>query len=192
MKLFFKRIGAFFLDCTILFFALTFINLFIPTFVDVNDLSDRTIEITEKYMDGEVTQEKFVEETNEISYLLQKGTYLTTIAGIVVYILYFVVYQAYNNGQTLGKKVLKIRVLKTDDDVPSINMLIRRCLIPYGILVNFILAISILFLNKNMYNTINVILSNLHLVVLLISIILVFIKKRGIHDYLANTKVEEI
>lgn len=192
MKLFFKRIGAFFLDCTILFFALTFINLFIPTFVDVNDLNDRTLEITQKYIDGEVTEEKFVEETNEISYLLQKGTYLTTISGIVVYILYFVVYQAYNSGQTLGKKVFKIRVVKVDDSVPNINMLIRRCLIPYGILVNFLLAILILILNKNIYNTLNIILTNLHLIILGVSILCMLIKKRGIHDYLANTKVEEV
>ena len=192
MKLFFKRLGAFFLDCTILFFALTFINLFIPTFVDVNDLNDRTMEITPKYIEGEVTQEKFIEETNEISYLLQKGTYLTTIAGIIVYILYFVVYQAYNNGQTLGKKVFKIRVVKMDDDIPSINVLIRRCLIPYGILVNFILAILILVLNQDIYNTINVVLTNLHLVVLGMSILGMLIKKRGIHDYLANTKIEEV
>lgn len=192
MKLFFKRLGAFFLDCTILFFALTFINLFIPTFVDINDLNDRTMEITEKYINGEVTQEKFVEETNEISYLLQKGTYLTTITGIVIYILYFVVYQAYNNGQTLGKKVFKIRVIKMDDNIPTINTLIRRCLIPYGILVNFVLAILILVLNKNIYNTVNVVLTNLHLVVLGISILGMLIKRRGIHDYLANTKVEEV
>lgn len=192
MKLFIKRLGAFFLDCIILFFALTFINLFIPTFVDVNDLNDRTMDITEKYINGEVTQEKYIEETNEISYLLQKGTYLTTIVGIVVYILYFVVYQAYNNGQTLGKKVFKIRVLKMDDDIPGINTLIRRCLIPYGILVNFILAILILILSKNVYNMFNIILTNLHLIVLGITILTMLIKKRGIHDYLANTKVEEV
>lgn len=192
MKLFFKRIGAFFLDCTILFFALTLINLFVPTFVDVNDLNDRTMDITEKYVNGEVTQEKFVEETNEISYLLQKGTYLTTISGIIVYILYFVVYQAYNNGQTQGKKIFKIRVVKINDDIPNINMLIRRSLIPYGILVNFILAILILVLNQDIYNTVNVILTNLHLFVLGVSILGMLIKKRGIHDYLANTKVEEV
>ena len=139
-----------------------------------------------------VALEKYIEETNEISYLLQKGTYLTTIVGIVVYILYFVVYQAYNNGQTLGKKVFKIRVLKMDDDIPGINTLIRRCLIPYGILVNFILAILILILSKNVYNMFNIILTNLHLIVLGITILTMLIKKRGIHDYLANTKVEEV
>lgn len=192
MKLFFKRLGAFFLDCSILFFVLTLINLFIPTFVDVDDLNDRTMDITEKYINGEVTQETFVEETNEISYLLQKGTYLTTIAGIVVYILYFVVYQAYNNGQTLGKKALKIRVLKTNDDAPGINTLIKRCFIPYGILINFILAILILIVSKNIYNMANVILTNLHFIVLGMTILTMLIKKRGLHDYLANTKVEEV
>jgi len=192
MKVFFKRIGAFLVDCTILFFALTLINLFIPTFTDVAELNDRTMDITNKYINEEITQEKFIEETNEISYQLQKGTYLSTIAGIVVYILYFVVYQAYNNGQTLGKKLFKIRVCNKDNQLLSINSLIRRCLIPYGILVNFILAIMILILSKDLYVTLNVILSNVHMIILFISIIMISVKGRGIHDYLANTIVEEI
>ena len=88
--------------------------------------------------------------------------------------------------------MFKIRVVKTDEDVPSINTLIRRCLIPYGILVNFLLSILILILSKDMYNTMNVILTNAHFFVIGITIILMLIKKRGVHDYLANTKVEEI
>ena len=192
MKLGFKRLVAFLLDCIILFFALTVVNLFVPTFGDIDNLSNRTLEIVEDYANGEITKDKFKEESNDINYELSKVSYLSTIAGIVIYILYFVVFQAYNNGQTLGKKVFRLQVLKTNDELPDINCLTKRCLIPYGILVNFILVVLILFVSKNTYLAINTILSNIHMCVIVATIVTMFIKNRGIHDYLSNTKVEEI
>lgn len=192
MKIFFKRLGAFFVDCIILYFVLTIITPLIPTTIDVENLNNQSIEILEKYMNEEITDEKFVEDTNDISYKLSKGTYLSSIAGIVIYILYFVVYQSYNSGQTLGKKLFKIRVVKMDDTNPGINSLLKRCLIPYGILVNFILAVLILVASKNIYITTNTILAYIHVIVLFVSIITMMVKSRGLHDYLANTKIEEV
>ncbi len=192
MKLGFKRIGAYILDCVILFFALTMVSLFVPVFGNVENLNDRTLEIMEEYINEEITEDKFIEESNNINYEISKATYIQTIVGIVIYILYFVVFQAYNNGQTLGKKVFKIQVLKTNGERPDINCLISRCLIPYGILVNFILVILILFASKEVYLNLNTILSNIHTVVIFLTIIMMFIKGRGIQDYLANTKVEEV
>ena len=46
------------------------------------------------------------------SYQLSKETGLTNIVTIVVYVLYFIVYQMYMNGQTIGKRIMKIRVVK--------------------------------------------------------------------------------
>ena len=192
MKLGFKRCGAFLLDCLILFIVLTTITLFVPTFGNVEGLTEETFEIMEEYVNEEITKDKFIEESNNISYELSKGTYLYTIVGIVIYILYFVVFQAYNNGQTLGKKVFKIQVLKIDDELPDKNCLLIRSLIPYGILVNFVLVVAILFVNKDIYLNINTILNNIHMYVIIISVILMFIKGRGIQDYLAKTKVEEV
>ena len=83
MRKLLKRIGAFLVDCAILFFVLTITNLFIPKFVEVETLSDRTFEITQKYVDQEITEEKFIEETNNINYELSRGTYLSTISSIV-------------------------------------------------------------------------------------------------------------
>ena len=49
------------------------------------------------------------------SYQLSKETGLTNIVTIVVYVLYFIVYQMYMNGQTIGKRIMKIRVVKNED-----------------------------------------------------------------------------
>ncbi len=190
-KVFFKRILAYLIDCTILFFAMVLVNLFVPVFGDIEELNARLTTSMDNYTSGEITMDEFAEESNDISYDLMKATYISSIAGIVVYILYFVVFQAYNNGQTLGKKWLKLQVVKTDNNNVDINSLLRRSLFPYGILINFILVILLLFTSKSVYLNINTILSNIQIIIIFITLIMMFIKERGIHDYLANTKVIE-
>lgn len=191
-KLFFKRILAYLIDCFILFFAMIVVNLFIPISGNVNELNTRLSDVMNKYMAEEISIEEFTEESEDISYDLTKATYISSIAGIVVYILYFVVYQAYNNGQTLGKRWLKIQVVKNDGSAVDMNNLLVRGLIPYGLLVNFILVIAIMFFSKNMFLNISHILGNIHNIVIFVTIIMMMIKSRGIHDYLSKTKVEEI
>ncbi len=190
-KIFFKRILAYIIDCVILFFAMLVVNLFIPTFGDVEELNTRLTTSIESYTSGELTVDEFLEESEDISYDIMKATYISSIAGIVVYLLYFVVFQAYNNGQTLGKKWLKLQVVKTDDSNVDMNSLLRRSLFPYGVLVNFILVVALLFASKHAYLSINTILSNIQMIVIFITLIMMFMKDRGIHDYLANTKVIE-
>lgn len=190
-KIFFKRILAYIIDCVILFFVMLVVNLFIPTFGDVEELNTRLTTSMESYTSGELTVDEFLEESEDISYDIMKATYISSIAGIVVYLLYFVVFQAYNNGQTLGKKWLKLQVVKTDDSNVDMNSLLRRSLFPYGILVNFILVVALLFASKHAYLSINTILSNIQMIIIFITIIMMFMKDRGIHDYLANTKVIE-
>lgn len=191
-KTFFKRILAYLIDCIILFFTLLIIGLFIPTFGNTNELNTRLTDLYEKYSSQEITINEFTKESQDINYDITKATYLSSIAGIVVYILYFAIYPVYNNGQTLGKKLLKIKVLKNDDKPVNINSLFIRSLIPYGILMNLVLVILILFVNKSAYMSISGVLSSIHMFVLIVTIIAMAATGRGIHDYLANTKVEEI
>ncbi len=191
----YKRIIAYLIDCFILFVVLTILGLVIPTFGNINEINNELEEVlnnaTNITNDEDVANEQ-IEKLNNLSYDLAKATYLTTVVGIVVYILYFVVYQARNNGQTLGKKLMKIRVVKNDGTVPDINTLIKRCLIPYGILINIILLILLLIISKASYISISSIIQEIHIGVLLVTIIMIVVKGRGIHDYIAGTKVENV
>lgn len=191
-KLFLKRVGAYLLDCTILFFALILVNLFVPTFGNIRELNERLTDMTDKYMAHEITAKELTEESQDINYDISKATYLSSIAGVVIYILYFVVLPVYNNGQTLMKKVFKIKVLKTDDSKVDINTMFIRCLLPYGILMNLVLVLLLLFVSKSLYLNINSALSTIHMFLMIITIIMMATQKRGLHDYVANTKVEEI
>ena len=151
-------------------------------------------ELQEKIRDMEqkITIEEFNEETQELNYIITKGTYISSIVSIGVYILYFVVFQAYNNGQTFGKKLFKIQVLKENDRQVDMNTLLIRCLIPYGVLVNFILVVMILFVSQSFYINTSSILSSIHTIVIFITLVMMAIKSKGIHDYLSKTKVVEV
>lgn len=191
-KIFFKRILAYMIDCIILFFAMLIINLFIPVSNNVNELNDKLTTLMNDYVSEKVTLDEFTKQSEDINYDIIKATYISSVAGIVVYILYFVVFQAYNNGQTFGKKLLHLQVQKENGSRLDINTLLVRSLIPYGLLVNFLLIIMILFTSKALFLNINNILSSVHMVVIFATVILMMVKSRGIHDYLARTKVEEI
>jgi len=190
--MFFKRIGAYILDCIILFFAIMIVNLFIPVNSNANALSDKMVNLMQDYINEKITVEEFNKESLTLNYQLTKETYISSIASIVIYILYFVVFQAYNNGQTLGKKLFKIQVVKDDDSIVDMNTLLVRSLIPYGILVNFILVVLILFASEGLYNNISNVISNIHMVVIFVTIIMMMVKSKGLHDYLSKTKVEQI
>lgn len=189
---FFKRISAFIIDCIILLFAMVVVNMFIPVSGDATKLSERAMSLTNDYLEQTITLQEFNEQTKSINYDITKATYISTVASIVVYILYFVVFQAYNNGQTLGKKLLKIRVVKNDDSKVDINTLLIRSLIPYGILVNFILAVLMLFVKKGIYITISGALNNIQMIIIAVTIVMMLFKSRGLHDYWSKTKVEQL
>lgn len=191
-KLFFKRIAAYLIDCFILFLLMLVVNLFLPVSGDVNDLNNQATNLMEELAEGKIDTREFGSKSASLNYDLTKATYISSIAGIVIYILYFVVYQAYNKGQTLGKKWLKLRVVKENDKQVDINTLLVRCLIPYGILVNFLLVVVILFVSKGMYINISNVLSNLHMAIIFVTLMFMMLKSRGLHDYLARTKVEEV
>lgn len=190
--MFFKRIGAYLVDCIILFFVITIVNLFIPVNGNVQKLTDKTISLMNDYIEEKITAEDFTNETNDLNYEISKATYVSSISSIVIYILYFVVFQVYNNGQTFGKKWLKIKVVKEDDSKIDINTMLVRCLIPYGILVNFLSVVFILFMSKNLYINLSGILSYIQTSLIIVTLVLMLIKSKGLHDYLAHTKVKEI
>lgn len=190
--MFFKRVLAYLIDCIILFFAITLVSFFIPVSGETKDLNDKFFKTLQEYTEEKITITEYNKQLEEVNYKLAKATYVSSIVSIGIYILYFVVYQAYNNGQTLGKKFLGIQVVKNDDSMVDMNTLLVRGLIPYGLLVNLILNISILFINQSGYVLLSTLLNNAHLIIIVITLIMMLIKSRGIHDILSKTKVVQM
>jgi uncharacterized RDD family membrane protein YckC len=59
---------------------------------------------------------------------------MLSLITILIEVLYFVVFQLYNGGQTFGKKITKIKVVSESNDL-TMNQMIFRSLLSNYILV---------------------------------------------------------
>ena len=186
-----KRFFAYIIDIFIVLVIANLITMFIPISEKTQDYYKELQTTQKKMYDKEIDVKEYTDIVLEDNYNISKGTVLISLTSIIIYILYFVVYQVYNNGQTVGKKLMKIKVKSITDESLSINTMLFRALIIYGIAANIINLILILLLKKELYlsisNTINIIQS---LIVKISVFMILFSKqKRGIHDIITKTEV---
>lgn len=186
-----RRFFAYIIDIFIVLVIANLITMFIPISEKTQDYYKELQTTQKKMYDKEIDVKEYTDIVLEDNYNISKGTVLISLTSIIIYILYFVVYQVYNNGQTVGKKLMKIKVKSIIDESLSINTMLFRALIIYGIAANIINLILILLLKKELYlsisNTINIIQS---LIVIISVFMILFSKqKRGIHDIITKTEV---
>ena len=186
---FVRRLCAYAIDYLI---VIILVSLISTPFVDAKKtekLEKESTEIIEKYHEGEITADEYLERYSSIYYGLSRSTGVMTFITIIIYIIYFVVFQLYNKGQTFGKKLMKIKVISLDGEL-SMNQMIFRAFIVNMILLNIINFALITFTSKDIYIGVTATLSIIQYIVMFISIILATTKEgRTIHDRIAHTRV---
>lgn len=120
--------------------------------------------------------------------------YLATVIAIVIAIIYFVVYPLRNNGQTVGKKFMGLKIVKVNDDEVDGKTLLIRQVVGVFLLEGYFCMISEMvrqLLVLNDFGTAYLIFSFLAIFSSAISAFLCmkFESHRALHDYLAKTKV---
>ena len=188
--LFVQRLGAFLIDMLIVsfiasFFAVPFVN------TDKNDKTDQQIiELMEKYQNQEIVDTDFVTQMSDLYYKSARNSGLVSLISIGVYLLYFVVYQMKKNGQTIGKKFMKIKVVSDTGEL-TMNQLLFRAFIADFILVEIIAFILMLFASKNSYVYSVFLVNGIQYLIVIVSVFMIMNKNdgRAIHDKIANTTV---
>jgi len=132
----------------------------------------------------------------DISLLSIKSACLAFVIGLILCIWYLV-YLPLKNGQTLGKKITSIKIVKMNGSTVDFLTLVKREVI--GVLV----IEGVMFTCSTYFHQLLVMIFNLtysnyiayfFTIILIVSILLAVIKpeKRMVHDYIANTKVISI
>lgn len=131
------------------------------------------------------------EKTINYNYKIIKLSIVPTIINILLILLYFTVIQYYFNGKTLGKWIMKLKVVSNNNKNLNILNYLIRSLILNNVLINILNVIMILVLSKSnyiIYNNIIYIVS--YAIEMSIIFMILFNKEnKGLHDYIANTKV---
>ena len=190
---FFQRFVAFILD---VFLVSMLASILVLPFVD-NDkaekLNNESLEVIEKYSSAEIDLDTYVTEMTSLTYQTAKSNGVVTLVTLVCEILYFVVFQLYNNGQTLGKKLLKIKVISEDGSL-TMNQMIFRSFIVNSILLEIISFCFMLFADEMVYFYGVATLEMLQYAVLVISAFMIMYGAtgKGIHDKVVHTRVIRI
>ena len=187
----YKRVLAYLVDIMIISFVSLLLTYFVPTSENYNKLNKEFEALTIDYRNQEVTIEEYLEKGTDINYQLNKEGVPQTIVSTVLSIIYFVVLAYFMNGETLGKKLMKIKITSNNDKKLTMNNYLIRALVIDSVLMNIITIITILLFSKDIYLTSYNIISYVFSLVYIVSLAMILFSKngRGLQDILANTKV---
>ena len=187
---FFERIGSYLIDTIIVSFIFAIISLGFGNYT--SETEKLMQELDEQLLNKEITTEKYAEEYSNALYDYQKENVLQSGISVALTIVYYAIFQYMNKGQTIGKKLLNIKVVDKDTKKPTTILKgLIRSLIIFSILSGTLSILFLYMLNKENYFIIYFSLLSFELIFSLITVILMLYKKdgRGLHDIMANTIV---
>ena len=171
-----KRVFAYLIDILLVSFIASILS---TPFLDakrVENLSNQATKIVDQFQKNEISTEEYVIQYGNISYSIAREQGIVSIFVILLTILYFVVYQIYSKGQTLGKKLMKIRVESETDEL-TINQMIFRSFMINSLLLYIIDFIIMLTVAKRSYIFVVMGVSFIQYIVLFICAIMMLFRK---------------
>ena len=146
----------------------------------------------ESYLEGEITANEYIKEVSTVNYELEQSRIPSYIVSLSLMFIYFVIVQYKLGGQTVGKKILNIKVESTKGKLN--NQLIFRSLIINEIAFNMLNLVSIFVFKNATFSTVSGVLNMANVALILICAVMVIANKdkRGLHDMIAKTKVVEL
>ncbi len=192
----FKRICAYIIDIAIVSFILFLfskIEILNPNVDKINSIQneyEKYIETVAKN-DADVTKLLKDDKVQNYIYELAKLQVPTSILNVVITFGYFVVFQFFNKGQTIGKKFMKIRVKSIKGDKLSFMQVFGRSLLINEILVSILIIIFVSCLSQSVYFNARRILELIDMIIVYGSLGFMMFRSDscGIHDLLVHTCV---
>ncbi len=194
MKLLLKRLGAYFIDYLVVniiiygVMLLPFINL---NKEEYNTKYNEIIQVNEQFQNNEISSEEFNEALVPIAYDLYRLNVSYVVVSTVCFIGYFVFFQFLNKGQTIGKKLCKLRVKGINDKQLTLANFLVRALILYNILIPIFELIIVYVMSADTYYPVYQNINLVSYIILYITLFVMLVRQdgRGLHDLLANTIV---
>ena len=189
-----KRIIAFVIDIVIVSLVVSLINL-----LPLDPYKDKYKDAYEKY--NEVVQKSTEDEKNdykdeiiELNYEVYKYRTYSSMFSATALILYFGVLPLVMNGQTLGKKIMKLRVISNNEKKLNFWKYLIRIVILNNIWLSLINIGEVYVVSGVKFYYVTYVISMLSSLIYMLNLIMVMFRKdnRGLHDMVAGTKVIEV
>lgn len=190
-KLFIKRGLAFLIDIILVSFIASAVLMCLPENKEMKKLEDRLISLTEQYDNKEITDKQYTKEFSNIQYDMTKSQVDLQVVTIVVTLIYFVAFPLIVEGKTLGKKVMKIKLIPYNDRKLNLFNLVIRTIFVANIISMVGTLACVTFMSKSSYLSFEPVLNAISAVIVLGCGLLALGRQdsRGLHDILGGTRV---
>ena len=187
---FLKRFLAYLIDIILVCTIMGIISAIFTT-KNATVLSNQFLELNEQVINTKLDFGIYYSRVADITLSLDRENFMINIINCVIIILYFVVLPLYKNGQTLGKKIFKIKIVREDKEDLTANELIIRNIVVNGLLNTFLAFCLVFLLSGFEYFTITSILGFIQFVLVVVSACMIIFRKdkKGLHDIITKTKV---
>ena len=104
---FVQRLIAFLIDILLVY---TITSIVAMPFVDTKEskkVNEEINELLDQTTKQEITTREFADRNMDLSYRVARKNGIISLITLVMNILYFMVFQLYNKGQTIGKQIMQ-------------------------------------------------------------------------------------
>ena len=173
-------------------------------YANLKDKHPSYIEYVDKYFEDKIISKKeykklvkdvnndWQKEYKKINYKINKYTVMNNIVSFVVIIVYFLALNVLLCGQTIGKKLVKLKIVNVNEDekISTINNLIRIVVL-YNPIYYLLVTLGVFIFKANDYYSWSYVISQIknYLEVIIFVMIVVRKDRRGLHELLSKTKV---
>lgn len=188
---FFPRLVAYIIDVTLVSIVCSGILFLFPKNENYSKYLKEYQEVQTNFIDNKIEADEYIHKVADITYDIDYSNVLSMIVEVVLLILYFIVFQFYNKGQTFGKKLMKLRVVNNNGNELTLNQVTCRALIIDSILINLFIIAALLFSGRNYYYYASLSLQIFSWIIIFVTLMMIFFRKdgRGLHDVVTGTKV---
>lgn len=193
-----KRLFAYLIDIMLVGFvasALANIDVINPY---INEYMESYEKFSEKLssINGENANEVISSDDFILQYKITlKYSIYSTCISVVCYVLYFVGFQKWNKNQTVGKKIMKLKIINSDssNNVKAWQYLVRTIIL-YNLFFGSINVCLSLWLNTKLFFTMSMIVSIMGYVITYLCYAMILFRKdgKGLHDLISKTEVVEV
>ncbi len=192
------RFVAYLLDILLIYIVAGFLlntRLINPNYDKYMDTQEKYTELVENA--SEENMNVLTDEFKDIFYDLNKYGVAYNIATLTLLLLYFGVFQKFNNGQTLGKKIMKIKVVDNKDgnNVSLLKFIIRTIPMQFiyigSVLTLLLNSILVYILNGTKFLYAYSLIVTIVGIINIVSFLFIIFRKdkRSVSDLIVNTKV---
>lgn len=187
-----KRIISYGIDLILV----TIITSFIFTLFTIGTNPEEYLESYENYMkttNNYINDEATEEDLINAEYDMMKSSNSLMIIKVGTTIFYFAIIPFLMNGQTIGKKLTKIKVVSNNNKPLHPGLMFLRGLIVSLVLIDIINIVSLMYASPSSWYDITYITSALTYTTYIVLIEFAIFRKdkRSLHDLISNTKVIE-